>query len=128
MYRKNLTAIVKKLKATGAKVIFATTTPYPDGCIPARLPADADLYNGIAKEIMTANKIQINDLNKLVKGRLGELQKKKNVHFRPAGNEVLANKVASVLEAALKESKTEDQQANEDDTLVEPKVKTEAGE
>ena len=29
-YEKNLIEIVEKLKQTGAKLIFATTTPYPD--------------------------------------------------------------------------------------------------
>ena len=105
-YRRNLEAIVKKLKATGAKLIFATTTPYPAGCKPARLPADADLYNDIATEVMKANHIQINDLNKLVKGQLGKLQNEVNVHFNAAGNKVLSKKVASVIEVALDNPKS----------------------
>ena len=105
-YRKNLEAIVKKLKATGAKLIFATTTPYPAGCKPARSPADVDLYNGIALKIMSANNIQINDLHALVDGQLGTLQQKVNVHFNKAGNEVLGKQVASVIAAALDNIKT----------------------
>ena len=85
-YRKNLETIVKKLKATGAKLIFATTTPYPDGCKPTRLPADAQLYNEVATKVMEANNIPVNDLNSLVKDRLDELQRKANVHFNKAGN------------------------------------------
>ena len=100
-YRENLTEIVEKLKATGATLIFATTTPYPEGVSPARLPADAALYNDIALEIMNAKGIQVNDLYALMEGRLEEFQKPENVHFNTAGSEVLAEKVARVLHAAL---------------------------
>ena len=105
-YRKNLEAIVEKLQATGAKLIFATTTPYPAGCKPARKPADVDLYNGIAIEIMSANNIQINDLHALIDGQLGTLQQKVNVHFNNAGNKVLGKQVAAVIATALENIKT----------------------
>ena len=108
-YRSKLEAIVKKLKATNAKLIFATTTPYPSGCKPARLPADAALYNEIATKIMNANHIQINDLNALVKDRLGALQKKVDVHFNKAGNEVFSKRVAMVIATALEDLKTKNQ-------------------
>jgi len=31
-YRENLEALVVRLNETGAKLVFATTTPYPEGC------------------------------------------------------------------------------------------------
>lgn len=104
-YRKNLTELVGKLKATGATLIFATTTPYPDGVKPARRPADARRYNDIAREIMKANGIQVNDLYALVDGRLPELQKPKNVHFNPKGNAVIAAQVVEAIQGTLKEGK-----------------------
>ncbi|MCM2371261.1 sulfatase-like hydrolase/transferase [Aporhodopirellula aestuarii] len=100
-YRKNLSELVGKLKDTGAKLIFATTTPYPDGVKPARLPADAKLYNDIALEIMKANEIEVNDLYALCEGRLEELQHPKNVHFNRAGQELQSKAVAAAIEAAL---------------------------
>lgn len=103
-YRKNLTAIVSKLKASGAKLIFATTTPYPNGVRPARLPADAKLYNDIALKIMKEHKIAINDLYALTQDRLEILQNPVNVHFNKNGNVVLAEKVAQTIAKALKKS------------------------
>ncbi|MEI6891444.1 MAG: SGNH/GDSL hydrolase family protein [Pontiella sp.] len=101
-YHKNLTKLVIKLKATGAKLIFATTTPYPAGPQgPARDPADAKRYNDIALKIMQANGVQVNDLYALCDGKLDELQLSKNVHFKPAGRELQAKAVAEVIEAVL---------------------------
>ena len=119
-YQANLETIVEKLKATGAKLIFATTTPYPEGCEPARLAADADRYNEIATKIMKANDIPINDLNALVKDDLGRLQLKVNVHFNKAGNKVLSEQVASVIESALEDDSAEAEKAPDKQTEKEP--------
>ncbi|MDF7823552.1 SGNH/GDSL hydrolase family protein [Pontiellaceae bacterium B12227] len=100
-YKKNLTELVGKLKATGAQLIFATTTPYPDGVKPARLPADAKVYNDIAVEIMSANGIRINDLYAACAGRLEEIQKTKNVHFNSAGNSLFSNQVSDAIKQVL---------------------------
>jgi choline-sulfatase len=100
-YRENLSKIVAKLKATGAKLIYATTTSYPDGCSPARLPADANVYNNIATEIMRANDIEINDLHAACHDRLSDLQLPKNVHFNGAGEAFQAKIVADAIERAL---------------------------
>lgn len=93
-YERNLKHLVAKLKASGAKLIFATTTPYPKGVKPARKPSDAEAYNRIAIDIMGKNKIPINDLYTLVLPRLHDIQKPVNVHFQPAGSELLAGEVA----------------------------------
>ena len=37
-YEKNLGALVARLKKTGAKLVWAATTPYPDGVKPRRIP------------------------------------------------------------------------------------------
>jgi acyl-CoA thioesterase-1 len=100
-YAANMEILVKQLKATGAKLIFSTTTPYPDGVKPYRLPEDAAKYNAAALEIMKANNIQVNDLYSLVSPKLETLQKPRNVHFKQEGSEVLAEQVAAVIQAAL---------------------------
>ncbi len=100
-YKENLTALVGKLKATGAKLIFATTTPYPDGVKPARLPANAKVYNDIAVKIMSANGIEVNDLYALCEGQLDKLQHPKNVHFNRAGQELQGKAVAAAIDAVL---------------------------
>jgi len=100
-YTANLKVIVKQLKETGSKLIFATTTPYPKGVKPCRLPADAAKYNAEALKIMKVNNIQVNDLYSLVLPKLKTLQRPRNVHFKPEGSKVLADQVASVIQAAL---------------------------
>lgn len=101
-YEKNLTALVEKLKATGAKLIFATTTPYPAGVSPYRDPADAGRYNEVALRIMQKNNIPVDDLHGVIQPKLEALQLPKNVHFKPEGSQFLAKQVADSIRAALK--------------------------
>lgn len=101
-YKKNLKAIVKKLKATNAKLIFATTTPYPDQVGgPLRAYGDERIYNKIALKIARKNKIEINDLYSFVLPQMAELQRPNNVHFTPRGSEKLAEQVADHILKAL---------------------------
>lgn len=102
-YEKQLREIVAKLKQTGAKLIFATTTPVPEGGVkPFRDPADVEKYNQIARKIMQENNIQVNDLYSAINPKLKELQRPVNVHFSPAGSKLLAQKVVESLQDALK--------------------------
>lgn len=97
-YRKNLTEIVDKLKETGAHLIFATTTPYPnpvDG--PLRMPGEAQKYNKTALKIIEKNGIQVNDLYGFVKPQMEALMIKKNVHFTEDGSKALAGEVVKVI-------------------------------
>jgi acyl-CoA thioesterase-1 len=99
-YEKNLNLIVKKLKNTKAKLIFASTTPYPDeGLKPARKPGMHKIYNSIALRVMKKNKIFINDLHAFVMPRIKELQRPNNVHFSIYGSEELSK---AVVESILK--------------------------
>lgn len=101
-YEKNLTEIVKKLKKTGAKLIFATTTSFPDkpgG--PLRRADQTAKYNEVALKIMKKNKIEVNDLNALTLPRLSELQPPSNVHFTPEGSLLMAAQVADKIKKAL---------------------------
>ena len=100
-YTTNMQEIVGKLKGSGAKLIFATTTPYPAGVSPYRDPADPAKYNAAAITIMKANNIPVDDLYALVLPKLAEVQKPKNVHFNPAGSALLAKQVTEMISAAL---------------------------
>ena len=102
-YTANLETLVKQLKSTGAKLIFATTTPFPAGVKPCRFPEDAVRYNAAALGVMRANDIQVNDLYHLVLPKLNALQKRRNVHFNQEGSKVLGEQVADVIQAALGE-------------------------
>lgn len=101
-YGENLRALVAKLKATGARLVFATTTPYPAGVRPCRLPEDAARYNEIAVAIARENGAAVNDLYAFALPKLGELQQPKNVHFKPEGSKALAGEVVRAILEALK--------------------------
>jgi acyl-CoA thioesterase-1 len=100
-YSANLESLTKKLKASGAKMVFATTTAYPDGVSPLRKPQYAVDYNKAAKAIMKKHGVVVNDLHALTAPRLKELQIPKNVHFKPAGSEALAEAVAEAIKGQL---------------------------
>ncbi|MSQ95141.1 MAG: SGNH/GDSL hydrolase family protein [Gemmataceae bacterium] len=102
-YEKNLRELVKAMKGTGAKLIWATTTPVPEGkTSPPRKNADVIEYNKSAKKIMEENGVAINDLYVFALPQLDKLQLKVNVHFTEKGSEALAVRVAATIEAALK--------------------------
>ena len=99
-YEKNLRDLVAKLKASGAKLIWCSTTPVPDGS--AGRVKDSEIeYNRVAEKIMKENGVAIDDLHALAVSRLAEIQLPKNVHFTPDGSKVLALQVAACIEAAL---------------------------
>jgi len=102
-YTKNLESLVKQLKATGAKLIFATTTPYPAGVKPCRQPEDAVRYNAVALKIMKENNIPVNDLYSLVLPKLAKIQKPVNVHFLPEGYQLMARQVADAILKVLEQ-------------------------
>jgi len=104
-YKKNLEFIVEKLKATGAKLIFATTTPYPDSVEgPLRKPGMPQKYNQVAVKIMNKNGILINNLHAFMVPRMAELQRPNNVHFTEEGSRELAKKVVDRINEVLEES------------------------
>lgn len=101
-YGENLELIVGKLKATGAKLIFATTTPVvANSSGPLREVEAPAQYNEAALEIMKKHDVEVNDLYAACFDKLDQLQLPKNVHFKKEGSEFLADVVASKIEAAL---------------------------
>lgn len=101
-YRKNLTEITKKLIKTKAKLIFATTTPFPEQPSgPFRSADQPEKYNKVALEIMKQYEISINDLYAFALPRLEELQKPQNVHFTIQGSKVLAKKVVDTIKTMM---------------------------
>ncbi len=99
-YEKNLDQLAGKLKKTGAKLIFATTTPVPQGAA-SRVKGDTDRYNTVAKRIMKRHGFAINDLYQFALPRLDEIQRKQNVHFHEEGSRLLAEQVAAGILKAL---------------------------
>ena len=77
VYEKNLLEILKQLKATGAKLIWASTTPVPNGGIlaPDRRFDSIDGYNAVAKKVMEENGVAIDDLNAGITPHLAKMQR-----------------------------------------------------
>jgi len=95
-YEKNLEKLVSRMKKTGAKLIFATTTPVPDGS-PGRNKGEEVTYNDIARRVMQRHGVAIDDLYAFALPRLAEIQLPQNVHFKPEGSKVLAGQVAASI-------------------------------
>jgi GDSL-like Lipase/Acylhydrolase family len=105
VYSKNMETLVKKMQATGAKLIFATTTPVTPGTTnPLRETTAPGLYNDAAVKIMEQNKIPVNDLYALCLPKLDKLQLPKNVHFNAEGSTALAAEVAKKITESLEKS------------------------
>lgn len=101
-YEKNLRTLVARLQKTGAKLIWATTTPIPDGELnPPRAFGKVPEYNAIAERVMKENNVAIDDLNAAITPRIAELQNPKDVHFKTEGSAFLAKHVAASIETAL---------------------------
>jgi len=101
-YEKNLRELVSRLKKTGAKLIWASTTPVPAGKVnPPRKPQDVEEYNKVAKKIMEDNGVAINDLYSAVLPTLKELQRPVNVHSTDQGSRFLAGIVTQQILRAL---------------------------
>ena len=99
-YEKNLRALVARLKQTGAKLIFATTTPVPAGSA-GRVEHSELPYNAAAVRVMKENGVAVDDLHAFVVARQNAVQLPKNVHFTKAGSEQLADTVVASITPLL---------------------------
>ena len=101
-YEANMRKLVATLKKTGAKLIWRSTTPVPEGC-KGRVVGDSAKYNRIAKKIMVENKISIDDQYSFALAKQEEIQRPANVHFSTNGSKALAAEAVKAIEAALAE-------------------------
>ncbi|MCW0219094.1 MAG: SGNH/GDSL hydrolase family protein [Prosthecobacter sp.] len=101
-YEANLRSLVARMQKTGAKLIFATTTPIPKGpLIPPREFGQVADYNAIALKVMKDMGVTVNDLNAWITPKLAEMQKPQDVHYLDSGYDYLAEKVAQEIRTAL---------------------------
>lgn len=99
-YAQNLRALVPRLQRTGARLIFATTTPVPAGSA-GRQEGGEQAYNEAARRVMAEFGVTVNDLHALVLAGPRDHQLPRNVHFTPAGSAHLARAVADRIQTAL---------------------------
>jgi hypothetical protein len=102
-YEQRLEALINRMKQTGAKLIFATTTPVPpdtkDG--PEIVTQIAE-KNEIATRVMQKHGVLINDLHAFLSPQLEGIANPKDVHFNAKGYELMGQQVAKTIEAAFK--------------------------
>ncbi|MCX6837998.1 MAG: SGNH/GDSL hydrolase family protein [Verrucomicrobia bacterium] len=102
-YEQRLETLIARMKQTGAKVIFATTTPVPadtkDG--PEIVTQIAE-KNEIATRVMQKHGVLINDLHAFLAPQLEGIANPKDVHFNAQGYTLMGQQVAKVIEAAFK--------------------------
>lgn len=102
-YETNLDAIVKLIrKKSDAKLIFVTTSYVPDQEA-GRFMDDAIKYNKIARRVMKANGVKINDIYEISKGIHFDFGKGDNdVHYTKEGYKLLGNRISDFLKKEIK--------------------------
>lgn len=117
-YEQRLETIVTRLKKTGAKLIWATTTPacpeaevtmlkrfHKEVVISAELEQQ---YLDAAARVMKKHGVQVNDLHALVKPELDELLvAPDNVHYTARGYALLGKQVAQTIAATLADAQAQ---------------------
>jgi len=108
-YEQNLKILIKRLKATKAKLIWASSTPVtsePSKTAPRNNKSVIN-YNAAAAKIMKAEGIPINELYAL-RPAINDLRlPNDNTHFSKQGYQILADKVAKTIEAALNQTNSD---------------------
>ena len=100
-YAANLEAIVQILETTGAKLIWASSTPLQDDGTICCKPAEVGPYNSVAARVMSAHKIAINDLYSHVLPEFSRLISSDGCHFTEDGYRHLGRQVAAVIQGEL---------------------------
>jgi lysophospholipase L1-like esterase len=101
-YTKRLEELIKRMEKTGAKLVWASTTPIPDDAAKRQTSASIVERNRAAAEFVAEHNIAIDDLFTAISPRLATLQNPNDVHFNAEGYEFLGRQVAASIEAALK--------------------------
>jgi acyl-CoA thioesterase-1 len=100
-YEKNLVTLTDYLEnETKADLIWATTTPVPEGAN-GRNTGDEVKVNAIAAKVMAKRGVRVDDLYTYVAPHLAEYQQPKNVHFTEDGYRFLAKQVAAQIGEVL---------------------------
>lgn len=106
-YRKNLRALVTRMKTTRARLNWASTTPIPDGELnPPRTFGKVPEYNAIAEKVMKENGLAIDDLNAAIIPRIAGLQSTKDMHFKSEGSAFLAKGRCRVVTACRRHERS----------------------
>lgn len=100
-YGENLEKLVLRLKQTGAKLVFATTTYVPEGEVGRFENANIE-YNKVALKIMKKHGVKVNNMSRYSK-RIHKKHRKAggDVHYTKIGYEWLSKPVSKIIEKQL---------------------------
>lgn len=96
-YSLRLEQIITRLRRTGARLVWASTTPIPDSPDGKQTAASIVERNAAAAKLMTASGVAIDDLFTAMAPRLKEFQPPNDVHFTAAGYDFLGGQVAASI-------------------------------
>ena len=102
-YEKNVRNILRQLRATGARIIWATTTPVIECRHNTRKPfaryqRDVETWNHTARRVAEDAGIEVHDLHAVVQSAgLDHCLGPDGVHMSRHGNRLLAHAVANVI-------------------------------
>jgi lysophospholipase L1-like esterase len=100
-YEQRLEQIVSRLEKTGAKLIWASTTPIPTDAEKKQTAESIVERNAIAARLVQQHGIAIDDLFTFITPHLATAQNPNDVHFNGPGYQMLGKQVAASIEAAL---------------------------
>jgi hypothetical protein len=98
-YREHLTQLVEAMENTGAKLIWANTTPIMSRT--GKRFDDITTLNAVAERLMKEKGIAINDLYAFTLPRVAKWQSADKVHFNGLGNEQLGKHVSEAIRKVL---------------------------
>ena len=101
-YVKRLEEIVTRLEKTGAKLIWASTTPIPDNPAQKQTAQSVVEKNALAAEVMSKHGVPTDDLFGAMTPRLKEFQPPLDVHYTGAGYDFLGMKVSEAIVEVIK--------------------------
>lgn len=103
-YVSNMKKILRVLKSTGAKIIFATTTPVSDEKVflegpmpPAHRNEDIMEYNAAVLETFSGEGVEVNDLFSLIFSEKEKYLRDDMIHPNEEGARVLGRAVAAAV-------------------------------
>jgi lysophospholipase L1-like esterase len=100
-YRENLTAVATKLKSTGAKLVYQTTTVVPQA-EPGRYSTDVSVYNDAAISVMQKLGIPVNDLQSVTAHLPDSMRESdSDVHYTDAGYAEISQSVTESIKRLL---------------------------
>jgi hypothetical protein len=99
-YAANLEKVIALLEKTGAKLVWARTTPFQSKG--SKNDDDSPALNAVSDAVMKKHGIPLVDLHAAVSGVVATARSSDNCHFNETGIKLLAAAVASTLEPLLK--------------------------